>query len=91
MSETQRKIENYLKRVYFSDSIIKRDKDNFIKIVNDRTIVGSGTYHNPIKYRNYVIAYLKFSPKTKGDKPIVIYDFIDKVSYKRYLLLSTDN
>lgn len=82
--KTEQKIENHLKSLLDKDVSIKRAKGDFCDFLSDKTSASWG-WSEPLSYLRHRIVYLQFSPKTKGCKMPVFYDYVTENEYQKMI------
>ena len=82
-----KEILQYIKSV--TEDNATHSKGEFWNIYNDKTVASWG-WTEPLKYKDYRIVWLSFSPQKKGQPGGVLFDYITDKEYQEGLAKDLD-
>lgn len=80
MNEQEKRLIEHILEVTSKDAI--RDNGRFWRMANDKTVPAWG-FVEPILFEGFRFVFLKFSPQSKGQKSLVVYDYITETEYQK--------
>lgn len=82
MSNEAKLVEHIREIIPDKNANVSRAKGDFWNMANSSSVVSWG-WTEPIAFEGFRFVYFSFSPKSKGQKGSVFYDFITEEEYQQ--------